>query len=292
MTDMDIYGHAGVREQLDRIAASAVTPQSFLFTGPRQLGKFLVASEFAEKLSGGGATTETALGDVLVIGRDGATPETDMAKSAALSVADIRRAEAFLSRFPGSGKYRVVIIDEADQLTHAAENALLKILEEPNSTSVIILVTHLPGQLLPTVRSRLFTVTFTPLTSSELRTHFPKVDVPDFFFSLGLPGLIAEAAQDPIVFAAKKDRLRGLFQLTRLTWADRLNLAEKLASAPDDLSDLLEMWLIGLERQRGEQSMQSVAFVTFLDAVLETLDQVSRKEGNPRLILEKLFTQA
>ncbi|MGB4834138.1 MAG: hypothetical protein WBP40_03860, partial [Candidatus Moraniibacteriota bacterium] len=68
---MDIYGHAGVREQLDRIAASAVTPQSYLFTGPRQLGKFLVASEFAEKLSGGGATTETALGDVLVIGRDG-----------------------------------------------------------------------------------------------------------------------------------------------------------------------------------------------------------------------------
>jgi hypothetical protein len=38
--------------------------------------------------------------------------------------------------------------------------------------------------------------------------------------------------------------------------------------------------------------MQSVAFVTFLDAVLETLDQVSRKEGNPRLLLEKLFTQA
>lgn len=288
---MNIYGHTGVREQLDRIAALAVAPQSFLFAGPRQLGKFLIASEFAGKLSGGSATVDTALGDVLVIGRDGETRETDRRNPEALSVADIRRAEDFLSRFPGFGKYRVVIIDEADRLTLSAENALLKILEEPNSTSIIILVTHLPGQLLPTVRSRLFTVAFSPLTSRELRTHFPGVDVPDFFFSLGLPGLITEVVQNPVGFTETKDLLRSLFQLSRLTWVERLNLAEKLASVPDELSDLLEMWLIGLERQRGEQSMQSVAFVTFLDAVLGTLDQVSRREGNPRLLLEKLFTQ-
>ncbi|MGB4942944.1 MAG: AAA family ATPase, partial [Candidatus Moraniibacteriota bacterium] len=265
--------------------------QSFLFAGPRQLGKFLVALEFAQKLSGAQGSAEDVTGDVLVIGRRERSDDK-ASKAAGLSVSDIRHAEAFLSRFPGGGKYRVVIIDEADQLTHAAENALLKILEEPNSTSVIILVTHVPGRLLPTVRSRLFTVAFAPLAPEELQSHFPKVDVPDFFFSLGLPGLIEEAAVDPMAFAQKKELLRGLFRLSRLTWAERLSLAERLASQSDDLPGLLELWLIGLERQRGEQAMQSVAFVTFLDRVLETLDQVSQREGNPRLMLERLFTYA
>ncbi len=288
---MDICGHDTVRAQLDRMADIGVMPQSFLFAGPRQLGKFLVALEFAHKLSGTHGSTEDASSDVLVIGRPVPSDEKTTA-AVGLSVNDIRQAETFLSRYPGGGKYRVVIIDEADRLTHAAENALLKILEEPNSTSVIILVTHVPGRLLPTVRSRLFTMAFVPLTSDELRSHFPRVDVPDFFFSLGLPGLIAEASFDPAAFTLKKELLRGLFQLSRLSWTERLALAERLASQSDILPGLLELWLIGLERQRGEQAMRSVAFVTFLDRVLETLDHVSQREGNPRLILEKLFTYA
>lgn len=289
---MKICGHQHVREQLDRMVSLPVIPQSFLFSGPRRLGKYLVALEFAEKLTSippRGIYVEG--GDILVIGRPNQDPLDEAKAMTSISVDDIREASEFCSRFPSTGRYRVVIVDAAERLTASAENALLKILEEPNSTSVIILVTHLPAKLLPTVRSRLFGIAFSPIVANELRASFPDSSVPDFFFSLGLPGLIATATDSPDVFERQKKLLRGLFQLSRLTWKERISLAEQVAEDPEGVGDLLEIWLAGLRRQN-EVSFHSLTFAVFLEQLLETLDRVSLREGNPRLLLEKLFTRA
>lgn len=289
---MKICGHQHVREQLDRMVSLPVIPQSFLFSGPRRLGKYLVALEFAEKLTSippRGIYVEG--GDILVIGRPNQDPLDEAKAMTSISVDDIREASEFCSRFPSTGRYRVVIVDAAERLTASAENALLKILEEPNSTSVIILVTHLPAKLLPTVRSRLFGIAFSPIVANELRASFPDSNVPDFFFSLGLPGLIATATDSPDVFERQKKLLRGLFQLSRLTWKERISLAEQVAEDPEGVGDLLEIWLAGLRRQN-EVSFHSLTFAVFLEQLLETLDRVSLREGNPRLLLEKLFTRA
>lgn len=289
---MKICGHQHVREQLDRMVSLPVIPQSFLFSGPRRLGKYLVALEFAEKLTSippRGIYVEG--GDILVIGRLNQDPLDEAKAMTSISVDDIREASEFCSRFPSTGRYRVVIVDAAERLTASAENALLKILEEPNSTSVIILVTHLPAKLLPTVRSRLFGIAFSPIVANELRASFPDSSVPDFFFSLGLPGLIATATDSPDVFERQKKLLRGLFQLSRLTWKERISLAEQVAEDPEGVGDLLEIWLAGLRRQN-EASFHSLTFAVFLEQLLETLDRVSLREGNPRLLLEKLFTRA
>lgn len=275
------------------MASLSAIPQSFLFSGPRRLGKFWVALEFAQKLTNTPAgTAPVAGGDILVIGRPNQPAADETKASPALSVDDIREASEFLSRFPVGGKYRVVIIDQAERLTVSAENALLKILEEPNSTSVIVLITHLPGKLLPTVRSRLFGITFSALKASEVKAFFTGSDIPDFFFSLGLPGLIAAALSAPDSFERQKKLLRGLFQLSRLSWKERIALAEEVAEDPDEVGDLLEIWLIGLRHQQDGESVRSLALATFLEELLETLDRASLREGNPRLLLEKLFTRA
>lgn len=274
------------------MASLSAMPQSFLFSGPRRLGKFSVAREFAQILTNtpvDGMTVDG--GDIITIGRWTQPSRGESEISPALSVEDIRKADEFLSRFPTTGKYRVAIIDAAERLTLSAENALLKMLEEPNSTSVIILITHLPGKLLPTVRSRLFNITFPLLPPDEVRTFFSNSKIPDFFFSLGLPGLIAAAGETPEVFEKQKNLLRGLFQLSRLTWKERLSLAERMAEDPDGISALLEVWLVGLRRQQNEETWRSLAFAKFLEALLETLDRISLREGNPRLLLEKLFTK-
>lgn len=268
-------------------------PQSFLFSGPQQLGKFSVALEFAQGLTNApmdGRYPEG--GDILVIGRLDQLLRDESKASTSLSVEDIREASEFLSRFPTVGRYRVAIIDAAERLTVSAENALLKVLEEPNSTSVIILITHLPGNLLATVRSRLFGIVFSPISSDELHAFFVNSPVPDFFFSLGLPGLIAAAREAPDIFEQKKNLLRKLFQLSSLTWKERLLLIEEMTEAPDGIDDLLEIWLIGLRRQRNGEAARSVAFAEFLEELLETLNRVSLREGSSRLLLEKLFTKA
>jgi DNA polymerase-3 subunit delta' len=69
---------------------------------------------------------------------------------------------------PFEGRRRVVIIDEADAMVTAAQNALLKTLEEPPSASIFILVSSLPDALLPTVLSRCPRLRFGPLSATEV----------------------------------------------------------------------------------------------------------------------------
>ena len=71
-----------------------------------------------------------------------------------ISVEQARHLPEFFSKSPSQSKFRVAIIDAADDLNINAANALLKILEEPPESGVLFLVTHAPGRLLATIRSR------------------------------------------------------------------------------------------------------------------------------------------
>lgn len=71
-----------------------------------------------------------------------------------IPVDEARRLPEFFSRSPASSPYRVAIIDAADDLNVNAANAVLKTLEEPPPRGVLFLVSHAPGRLLPTIRSR------------------------------------------------------------------------------------------------------------------------------------------
>lgn len=71
-----------------------------------------------------------------------------------ISVDQARDLPEFFSKSPSQAHYRVAVIDAADDLNLNAANALLKVLEEPPERGVLFLVTHAPGRLLPTIRSR------------------------------------------------------------------------------------------------------------------------------------------
>src|SRR5581483_8430144 len=94
-------------------------------------------------------------------------------------VEDVRAAIDFLRLTPAEGAWRVLIVDAADDLNRNAANALLKILEEPRPKTVLILVSHAPGRLLPTIRSRCRRLTLAPLNDHlmrhELRSRFPEL---------------------------------------------------------------------------------------------------------------------
>ena len=71
-----------------------------------------------------------------------------------ITVEEIRKLKSFFTLSATDGGWRVALIDAADELNRSAENALLKILEEPPEKVVILLVSHQPSKLLPTIRSR------------------------------------------------------------------------------------------------------------------------------------------
>ena len=88
--------------------------------------------------------------------------------SGAIKIDQVREIVDRTAYRPFEGKRRVVIVDEADALMIAAQNALLKTLEEPPPSSVFMLVTARPDMLLATVRSRCPRLLFRPLSPGQI----------------------------------------------------------------------------------------------------------------------------
>jgi DNA polymerase III subunit delta' len=80
-----------------------------------------------------------------------------------IRVDDVRRTVPFFGSTAGEGGWRVASVDPLEDLNRAGENALLKVLEEPPLRALLLLVSHAPGRVLPTIRSRCRTLILRPL---------------------------------------------------------------------------------------------------------------------------------
>jgi DNA polymerase-3 subunit delta' len=100
-----------------------------------------------------------------------------------LPVDEVRRTVSFFGTTASTSAWRVCIVDAADDMNISSANALLKILEEPPARSLFLVLSHAPGRLLPTIRSRCRRLDMTPLGESEIAE--------------GLAELAPEAAADP-----------------------------------------------------------------------------------------------
>jgi DNA polymerase III subunit delta' len=171
----DIKGHAHVYELLARAAARESLPPSLIFAGPEGVGKRMTAIALAQLLNCLAPVTPDAHGPN-PSGTTGRQPSDACGACAsckriargvhadvllvvpgdtgAIKVEQVREAVERTAYRPFEGRRRVVIIDDADALVVAAQDALLKTLEEPPPASVFVLVTSRADVLLPTVRSR------------------------------------------------------------------------------------------------------------------------------------------
>ena len=95
-----------------------------------------------------------------------------------ISVDQIRSLQDLLSVTPSMSPWRAIVIDSVDDLEASAANALLKMLEEPPANTIFFLVSHAPGRLLPTIRSRCRRLDFVRLDddimTSSLRRLLPE----------------------------------------------------------------------------------------------------------------------
>jgi DNA polymerase III subunit delta' len=177
MAFRDIVGHRRLLSLLSRaIARDSLTP-SLILSGPEGVGKRLTAIAIAQELNcvDRRSTTdgEGACGICAACRRiaRGAHPDVMMiepGEAGSIKIEQVRDAIDRAVFRPFEGRRRVTIIDEADALVAAAQNALLKTLEEPLPASVFVLVTSRPDALLPTVRSRCAHLRFGRLQLSEV----------------------------------------------------------------------------------------------------------------------------
>ena len=188
-----LVGHAAAEAALLRCLAANRLPHGLLISGPHGIGKATLAFRFARYLLSqsseqpGASLFATAVptslavapehpvfrrvasgghADLLVVER-GLDPKRKRVRSE-IVVEDARAIAGFLRMTPAEGGWRVVIVDTADDMNRHAANAVLKILEEPPSRAVLILVSDNPGRLLPTIRSRCRLLPLRPLSASVL----------------------------------------------------------------------------------------------------------------------------
>jgi DNA polymerase-3 subunit delta' len=165
----NIVGHRKLVGLLARSIERGTLPQSLILDGPAGVGKRLTAVAAAQALNcangGCGACASckrVARGvhpDVIIV---------EPGENASIKIEQVRDVVDRAGYRPFEGRNRAVIIDDADALVPAAQNALLKTLEEPPSASYFFLVTARPDRLLPTVRSRCPRLTFRPLGADDV----------------------------------------------------------------------------------------------------------------------------
>lgn len=291
-----LFGHSDAEIALLDAYRSGRMHHAWMIGGPRGIGKATLAYRMARFVLAHPDPDDPAVRDATSLAVDAEHPVTH--KIAARShgdllvlkrtlnekgkmqtvipVAQVRRAVSFFGSTAGEGGWRVCIIDTIDevQMPHGA-NALLKVLEEPPRNALLLLISNAPGQLLPTIRSRVRRLTLRPLATEDATQAVALEAGADTDTAT-----IREAVE-----AASGSVGRALDMLAGTTLTLRKSILDQLARLPR----LDDQALHGLGEQMGGTDPQVLA------AFLETLNQWiseqvrTRDKAGPRYRLAEAF---
>jgi DNA polymerase-3 subunit delta' len=184
-----LFGHADAEQALLEAYKTGRVPHAWLIGGPPGIGKATLAYRFArfvlahpdpaaavvQQATSLGVDPDNpvahriaaqAQGDLLVLER--VLNEQTGKLYTVIRVDDVRRTVSFFGSTAGEGGWRIAIVDAVDDLQREGANALLKVLEEPPARTLLLLISHAPGRVLATIRSRCRRLLLRPLDDSDV----------------------------------------------------------------------------------------------------------------------------
>ncbi|MFA5052541.1 MAG: hypothetical protein WC565_00550 [Parcubacteria group bacterium] len=249
-----LIGREREKEIIDRLKNKNLLTGSFLFFGEPQVGKFSFADILTRELEGNPSVPQERL--IITAG------ETK------IGIDKIREMRRFLRERPVMSEFRSVIVESADKMTPEAQNAALKIVEEPPTHALIIFIASGSENLLPTLASRLRKLYFPQVKNEEIVSLLVSEGISSVKAaqivqrSFGRPGFALELASE------KKSK-------------SKKDVPQKFASS-EEFETFMKMRLAGLYNDNMEKN------AALLKKILKRMVSTLRFNTNKRLQLSAI----
>jgi len=213
----DIVGHRPQLLNLEKDIREKNVSHAYLFSGPKQCGKFRVARFFANILQCPNHYCHTCKDCQAIVA--GSHPDTifmsDNGES--LKIDEVRELIRTI-HLTHQSRYRVIAIENVERMPTEAQNSFLKTLEEPPEGTIFLLTTNHIDQVLLTIQSRVRNMAFSTVEDGALREYLiqtfgegPTLDEA-IVMAQGRPGLAIDLIRNPVVF----ERHKGLYNQIEL----------------------------------------------------------------------------
>lgn len=320
-----VKGHSRAVTLLRQSLEGGRLSHAYLLVGPAHAGKLTLAMNLAQAVncqSEDRPCQQCAACRRIAAAKHADTHVVDLlsVEKKEIGIRQVADMQAAAHLPPFEGRYKVFIFDRAEMLSHEAANSLLKILEEPPPSVLIILLTARESGLLPTIASRCQRLELRPLPTAAVREmlmtdHNVAPDRADLLARLsgGCPGWAILALRDESILAERDRRLSDFARLCGAGARERLAYAAELAGlfskGRAGMADTLvawrqwwrdvmlikcgnSRWIVNtdqeevLRRQAERTTPRSIeAFMRRISRTAEELEQ----NASPRLALEVLL---
>jgi DNA polymerase-3 subunit delta' len=291
-----MIGHEGIISNLKDLNDRGTLGHGYIFVGPAMVGKRTVATALAHYLEKGAfepprdaaSEHEQVLQDFKIIDLAFMKMLNPEASGDSIGIDAAREVKTFLWQKPNTSARRTLVIDNAELLTTEAQNALLKITEEPPASSLLILITSDVESILPTIVSRLPKIYFGAVPQAAIEQWLVSDEgltkakaTPLAKRALGKPGIAWRLVHDE-AFQKNLERAEAFLKTTP---ASRRDFIKKLID-PDDFSlrIFLDAVILTLAWETPSKTKSA-----FWHKTLKLYEDVNNFSLNPRLQLEALM---
>ena len=252
----EIVGHEQIKEHMQAAIRDKKPFHAYLFQGEEGVGKEALARTFAAGLQCQSESADKPCKecvscrqmesgnqpDVIWVTREKASLGVDEIREQLCNTMDIK---------PFSSPYKIYLVPEAEKMTEAAQNALLKTIEEPPEYGIVILMTSNISALLPTIQSRCLTMEFRPLSTAVVESYVKEhCQVPDYqarasaAFAQGNLGKAMRYAKAED-FIERKDHIISLLRhVEQMDLSEMLAVIKDLGTRKDEVRDYIDLMVL------------------------------------------------